>query len=177
MKYLKVIIVLLLVFAAGISIGVVATRYVIKRDIRKAVLQPELVRLRIERELTRELSFTPAQQTQLDSILVKLQQDITKARKDRLPRIRPIFTEAQRHINDLLTPEQLEKFERYQAENGVFSFGAAQGQGQGQNFPRLQKLKKFRENMQNNNQPPSSAPPSQPAPPSPAAQPSPPSSE
>jgi hypothetical protein len=173
MKYLKVIVVLLLVFAAGISIGVVATRYVIKRDIRKAVLQPELVRLRIERELTRELSLTPAQQAQLDAILVKLQQDIAKARKERMPRIRPFFTTAQRSINDMLTPDQLEKFERYQAENGVFSFGAAQGQGQ--NFPRLQKLKKLRENMQQNqSQPPASTP--APAQPAPAPQP-PPSSE
>jgi len=155
MKYLKVIIVLLLVFAAGISIGVVGTRYVIKRDIRKAILQPELVRLRVERELTRELSLTPVQQTQLDAILIKLQQDIAKARKERTPRIRPIFAEAQRRINDMLTPEQLEKFERYQAENGVFSFGAAQGQ----NYPRLQKLRKLRESMQQN-QPksPASAP-------------------
>lgn len=164
MKYLKAIIVLLLVFAAGISIGVVATRYVIKRDIRKAIVNPELVRLRVGRELTRELALTPPQQNQLDHILIRLQQDIAKARKEeRMPRIRPFFVEAQRRINDMLTPEQLEKFERYQAENGVFSFGAAQGQGQ--NYPRLQKLKKLRESLQQNQpKPPASTPPAQPQP-------------
>jgi hypothetical protein len=169
MKYLKPIILLLLVFVAGISIGVVGTRYVIKRDIRQAITRPELVRLRIERELTRELSLAPEQQTKLDQILLNLQQDIAKARKERMPRIRPIFIEAQRRVNEMLTPDQQEKFERYQAEYGFFSLGGqGQGQGQGQNFPRLQKLKKLREGLQNN-QPPSPAPtgpPAQPPPPS-----------
>lgn len=171
MKYLKAIIVLLLVLAAGISIGVVATRYVIKRDIRKAVLQPELVRLRILRELTRELSLTSPQQTQLEQILINLQQNITKARKERNFRIRPIFAEAQRQIHEMLTPEQQEKFERYQAEYGVFSFGTAQGQGSGQNFPRLQKLRKLRENLQNQPPPPAS-PSAQPPPAAPTSEPS-----
>lgn len=143
MKYLKPIIVLVLVFIAGISVGVVVTRSIIKRDIRKVILNPELVRLRVARELTRELALNPAQQTQLDQILARLQHEIAKARKERNLRIRPFFVEAQRRINEILTPGQQEKFERYQAENGIFSFGAAQGQGQ--NFPRLQKLKKLRD--------------------------------
>ncbi|MFT3783985.1 MAG: hypothetical protein QM790_18390 [Nibricoccus sp.] len=154
MKYLKAIIVLLLVFSAGISVGVVATRTIIKRDIRRAVLQPELVRLRVERELTRELTLSPEQQTKLDGILVKFQQDIAKARKEKNFRIRPFFADATRQINEMLTPEQLEKFERYQAENGVFSFGSAQGQ----NYPRLQKLRKLRDNMQRQNSSPAPSP-------------------
>lgn len=161
MKYLKATIVLLLVFAAGISVGSVVTRYVIKRDIRKAILNPEIVRLRVARELTRELELNPGQQVQLEHILVQLQQDIAKARKERNLRIRPLFAHAQRRIHEMLTPEQQEKFERYQAENGFFSLGNAQGQGQnpGQNLQRLQKLRKLRESMQNNNQspPPSSS--------------------
>jgi len=168
MKYFKPIIVLFLVFTAGISIGVVGTRYVVKRNIRQAITRPELVRLRVEHELTRELSLTPEQQTKLDGILTGLQQDIAKARKERMPRIRPIFAEAQSRINEILTPDQLEKFERYQTEYGFFSLGG-QGQGQGQNFPRLQKLKKLREGLQNNQPSPAAATP-------PAAQP-PPSTE
>ena len=172
MKYLKPIIVLVLVFIAGISVGVVATRYVIKRDIRRAITQPEMVRLRIERELTRELSLDATQQLKLDEILATMQQEIAKARKERQPRLRPIFADAQRHIHEMLTPDQQEKFDRYQAEYGVFSFG---GQGQGQNFPRLQKLKKFREGNQSS-PPPATQQPAQ-TPPATQPQPPPPSSE
>ena len=144
MKYLKPILLLLLVFIAGICVGVVGTRVVVKRNIRQAIRQPELVRLRIERELTRELALDAAQQNKLDEILVNLQRDIAKARAERQPRFRAIFADAQRHINEILTPEQLQKFEKYQAEYGIFSFG-----GQGQNFPRLQRLKNLRDGNQN----------------------------
>lgn len=181
MKYLKAIVVLLLVLAAGICIGVVGTRYVIKRDIRRLVLQPELVRLRLERELTREVDLNPNQQAQLDAILVKFQQDIANARKDRTIRVRPLFVEANRRIHEILTPDQQEKYERYIAENGFFSFGGAQIQSQGQNLPRLQKLKKLREIQLRNQTPAQPASPAQPTspPPVPASEPTPagPSSE
>jgi hypothetical protein len=157
MKYLKPIIVLVLVFIAGISVGVVVTRTIIKRDIRRAIVQPELVRLRIERELTRELVLNAAQQRKLDEILITMQQEIAKARKEGQPRLRPILAGAQQRLNEILTPEQQEKFEKYQAEYGVFSFG-----GQGQNFPRLQKLKKLRD--ANQSSPPPTPQPAQPAP-------------
>jgi hypothetical protein len=172
MKYLKPIIVLVLVFIAGISVGVVATRTIIKRDIRRAIVQPEMVRLRIERELTRELSLNAAQQIKLDEILLTMQQEIATARKERQPHLRPILANAQKRLSEILTPEQQEKFEKYQAEYGVFSFG---GQGQGQNFPRLQKLKKLREGNQSIPTPapqtPAQTPPAtQPQPPPPSSE-------
>ncbi len=144
MKNLKAILLLLLVFIAGITVGSVATRYFIKRDIRRAVVRPELVRLRIERELTRELDLTPAQQTRLGNILVTLQQDIARARKERNHRIRPIFQQAQNSIHEMLNQTQQEKFERYLAEYGIFSLGNRPDAGQ--HFPRLQKLKEMRNN-------------------------------
>lgn len=152
MKYLKPIVLLLLVFIAGISIGVVGTRYVIRRDIRQAIRKPEFVRLRIERELTRELALDAIQRAKLDEILVNLQQEIAKARAERQPRIRPLLSDTQRRLNEILTPEQQLKFEKYQAEYGLFSLG-----GQGQNFPRLQKLRKLRE--ENRTSPPQPPPP------------------
>jgi len=140
MKYLKPIVLLLLVFMAGISVGVVGTRYEIRRSIRQAVRQPELVRLRIERDLTRELALDPAQQTKLDEILVDTQQQVTIARQERLPRFRAILAETQKRISEILTPEQRQKFEKIQAEYGLFA-----PRGQGSVFPRLQKLRNRQE--------------------------------
>lgn len=139
MKYLKPIVVLLLIFIAGIAVGVVGTRYVVKRNIREAVRQPEKVRLRIKRELARELSLDAAQQTKLDGVLINLQQEIAKVRTERQPNFRPILADTQRGITELLTPEQQLKFEKYVAEYGLFSLG------NGQSFPRNQKPKKPRE--------------------------------
>jgi len=140
MKYLKPIVLLLLVFLAGISVGVVGTRYEIRRSIRQAVRQPELVRLRIERDLTRDLNLDPAQQAKLDEILVNTQQQVATARQERQPRFRAIFAETQKRISEILTPEQRQKFEKLQAEYGLFS-----PRGQGSIFPRLQKLRNRQE--------------------------------
>lgn len=136
MKYLKPIILVLLVFAAGVSVGVVGTRYEIRRSIRQAVRHPELVRLRIERSLTRELALTPDQQGKLDEILVSMQQDIAIARQERLPRFRLILADTQKRISDILTPEQREKFDKLQTEYGLFTPGA-----QGPGLQRLQRLR------------------------------------
>jgi anti-sigma factor ChrR (cupin superfamily) len=136
MKYLKPILLILLVFAAGISVGVVSTRYVIRRSIQQAVRRPELVRLRIEQSLTRELDLNPEQQGKLDEILVAMQQDIAMARKEHLPRFRLILVDTQKRIAEILTPEQREKFEKLQADYGLFTPGA-----QGQGLQRLQRLR------------------------------------
>ena len=140
MKYLKPIVLLLLVFLAGNSVGVVGTRYEIRRSIRQAVRQPELVRLRIERDLTRELALDPTQQAKLDEILVNTQQQVATARQERQPRFRAILAETQKRISEILTPEQRQKFEKIQAEYGLFS-----PRGQGSIFPRLQKLRNRQE--------------------------------
>jgi len=140
MKYLKPILLLLLVFAAGICVGVVSTRVVIRRTIRQAIRQPELVRLRIERDLTRELDLDPTQQTKLDEILVSTQQQIAIARQEHLPRFRAIFADTQKRIADILNPEQRVKFEKIQAEYGISVPGS-----QGTLFPRLQKLRNRRD--------------------------------
>ena len=136
MKYLKPIILVLLVFAAGISVGVVSTRYVIRRSIQQAVRRPELVRLRIERSLTRELDLNPDQQGKLEEILVAMQQEIATARQAHLPRFRLILADTQKCISEILTPEQREKFEKLQAEYGLFTPGA-----QGPGLQRLQRLR------------------------------------
>ena len=140
MKYIKPIILILLVFAAGICVGIVSTRYVIRRSIQQAVRRPELVRLRIENNLTRELDLNPDQQGKLDEILVTMQQEIAMARQEHLPRFRLILADTQKRISEILTPEQREKFEKIQAEYGLFTPGA-----QGPLFQRLQKLKNRRE--------------------------------
>jgi exonuclease VII small subunit len=144
MKYLKPIIVLILVFIAGICVGAVGTRFAIKRYIQQAVRKPELVRLRIERDLTRELSLDAAQQTKLEEILIDFQRGVAKARAEHQPRVRPLLAEARQRINDILTPEQQKKFEQLQAEYGVFSFGTANP-----TFPRLQRLRELREQNKN----------------------------
>lgn len=151
MKYLKPIILLVLVFAAGIAVGVVYTRYETRRTIRQAVRQPELVRQRIVRDLTRQLNLDSTQQAKVDEILLSVQHQIANARKERLPRIRPIFADAQKRISDLLTPEQRLKFEAIQSDFGFLSPGGNKGSA----FPLLQKLKNRREEAA----PPPPAPP------------------
>jgi len=141
MKYLKPIILLVLVFAAGIAVGVVATRFSIRNSIKQAVQQPTMVRFRIVRDLSRQLDLDVSQQTKLDEILISTQQQIATARKERFPRYRLIFADTQKRVSEMLTPEQRVKFEKIQSEYGLLSPGGSKGSA----FPLLQKLRNRRE--------------------------------
>ena len=141
MKYLKPIILLVLVFAAGIAVGVVYTRYETRRTIRDAIRQPEMVRTRIVRDLARQLDLDAVQRTKIDEILISTQQQIATAKKERFPRYRLIFADTQYRISEILTPDQRVKFEKIQSEFGFLSPGSNKGSA----FPLLQKLKNRRE--------------------------------
>lgn len=154
MKYLKPLILLVLVFAAGIAVGIVYTRYETRRTIRQAVRQPEMLRLRIVNDLTRQLGLDPTQQSKLDEILISFQQQIATAKKERPPRLRPIFAENQKRIAEILTPEQRLKFEKIQSEFGFLS----PANNKGSAFPLLQKLRNRREELQQQQTPPPPAP-------------------
>ena len=112
MKTLKIVAGLLLVFTAGMVVGVVGTRIVIRRVIRQTIKNPGLVRDGIERNLTRKLKLNPTQHAQVEEILTDSQKQMRELRSQFQPQFLTILTNSHDKISAVLKPEQREKFEK-----------------------------------------------------------------
>lgn len=117
MKRSKVWLVLVLVFLAGFAGGILATRLAVRHFVREAISHPELIRNKIERELDRTVRLTPDQRTQVHAILVDSQQQLQAVRREFQPQFSSVIRETRARISKVLTPEQQERFEKFQAEN------------------------------------------------------------
>ena len=120
MKYLKLVLLLALVFVAGLCVGVVGTRVAVRNFIRQAIVNPDFLRQTSERDLTRKLKLDAAQQIQVRKILGQAQNDIKGLRDEFLPKLGTMLTKTNTDIAAVLTAEQRNKFEQIQAENKAF---------------------------------------------------------
>jgi len=109
--------VLALVFFAGIVLGVVATRVVVRSYLQAAIAHPERVQSLIERNLARKLRLDGGQRAELTAILSDARGDLHKLRVQYQPQAAEILRQADGRITKLLTPEQLERYEKLKQEN------------------------------------------------------------
>jgi|SRR6266536_271832 len=112
MKNFKSWLLLLLVFFAGVSVGVVGTGAVVRQVVRRIASNPDLVRERIGRELERKLDLSAEQRTKVRQVLLKSHERIKSLRREFQPRFFAIVEQAEADISATLTPEQREKFQR-----------------------------------------------------------------
>jgi hypothetical protein len=117
MKNFKSILLLALMFLAGVVIGVVATRSVVRHVVREAILHPEKAQAVMERNFTRRLRLDDGQQVKLHQILSDAHGQLKDLRQQYRPQLVEIFSNANGQIIALLTPEQQRRFERLQLEN------------------------------------------------------------
>ncbi len=120
MKRFKPWLVLMLVFAAGMVVGIVGTRIGVRLYLLRMLRNPVLVRERIERDLVKRLQLTPEQQPKVHQILVDSQGRIRDLRREFQPQFAAILKDAQDQIDAQLTPEQRLRFEKYRERNGRF---------------------------------------------------------
>ena len=113
----KVWLLLALVFFAGFAGGMAVTRVQVRHFVRQAIANPEVVRVRIERDLNRNLRLNRKQREQVRQILADSHRQLQELRRDYQPRFGAITQSARQEIAAVLTPEQREKFEQYQREN------------------------------------------------------------
>jgi Spy/CpxP family protein refolding chaperone len=110
----------MLVFVAGVVVGVVGTRVVTRVVIRRAINHPELVRERIEHDLVRKLRLDADQQAKVHQVLLDSQKQLRELRLEFQPELASILSSASTNISSVLTPEQREKFEKLREENRHF---------------------------------------------------------
>ena len=116
MKTIKVIGVLVLIFVAGFSGGVVATRMVVRHMVREARRNPEtpqVLRTNIEQSLFRTLQLSPEKRKQVHEIL----RDSRDRRRPILDQFQPqldaLTIETRSNIFATLTPEQQKRFKEF----------------------------------------------------------------
>ena len=117
MKRFKVWLLLALVFVAGFAGGVVATRITVRHFVRDAIANPDMLRNRIQRDLNRNLRLNGKQRERVREILTASQSRLQDLRREFRPQFDVIVEGSSKDISDVLTPEQRERFEKYQAEH------------------------------------------------------------
>jgi Spy/CpxP family protein refolding chaperone len=117
MKTFKLILVLALVFFAGVVIGVVGTRAVVRRAVQQALLHPEKIQADIERRMTRQLRLDNSQQAKLHDILSGSHAQFDDLRGKYVPQVVSILNQANGQITAMLTPEQQARFEEMKRKN------------------------------------------------------------
>jgi Spy/CpxP family protein refolding chaperone len=117
MKTFKSLLLLALVFFAGLVVGVVATRAVVRHVVQQAVLHPEKVQTMIERKLARRLRLDSRQEVKLHEILSDAHGQLKDLRQEYRPQFAEIVSNANEQITAILTPEQQARFEKLKQEN------------------------------------------------------------
>jgi len=117
MKVFKSLLLLALVFFAGIVIGVVGTRVVVRHAVQQAVLHPERVQAVIERNLARRLRLDGGQQAKLHEILSEAHGQLKDLRREYQPQVIVVVSNTEQQIDAILTPGQQARFEKLKEEN------------------------------------------------------------
>lgn len=124
MKTFKVIGLLVLVFLAGFSGGVVVTHLFVQGIVDYTMAHPEKARTRVEQNvelnLNRQLHLTPQQREQIRQILKDSRDRTRTVREEFQPKFNAVVLETRSNIVAVLNPEQKERFEQFLSNNRQF---------------------------------------------------------
>ena len=113
MKNWKSLLLLALVFFAGMAMGVVGTRMVVRHVVQQAIAHPERMQLLMERNLTRRLRLDNEQQVKLHTILTDARGQLRGLRQEFQPQAAAVLRDTDGKITALLTPEQQARYEKF----------------------------------------------------------------
>ena len=128
MKTFKLLLLVALVFSAGVVAGVVGTRIVVRRAMGEIISHPEAVQLRVERNLALRLRLDDGQRAKLHEIMSDTHGQLKGLRQEYRPKVILALSNANDQITALLTPEQLKRFEKWKGENHPLLENIKQGQ-------------------------------------------------
>ena len=117
MKIFKSLLLVALVFLAGVVAGVVGTRIVVRQVMGEVIAHPETVPPRVERNLAFRLRLDSGQRVKLHEIMSGTHGQLKDLRQEYRPRVILVLSNANNQITALLTPEQLARFEKWKKEN------------------------------------------------------------
>ena len=112
MKQTKSILLLLLVFTAGVVMGVVGTRAVLRHAIRQTIAHPDRAQLILEAEVSRRLRLDDDQQAKLHDIMAQAHLQMREIRQQMRPQTQLVVSNVNAQISAMLTPEQSHRYEK-----------------------------------------------------------------
>jgi hypothetical protein len=121
MKQWKSILLLIIVFCAGVAAGVVGTRTAMRHFMRQAMSQPERAQNFVERDLAWKLHLEQPQRVKLHEVLVETRGQLHDLRQQIQPQTILIVSNANAQIAAMLTPEQQAVFEQFKQDNILFA--------------------------------------------------------
>jgi hypothetical protein len=111
---------LLLVFVAGMVVGVVGTRMVIRQVANAMLKNPDTARgifqMQMELRLARRLHLGPVQRERVREILSEMQGQMKLINQETQPRRAQVITNAEAQIDLVLNPDQKAEFEKLKDE-------------------------------------------------------------
>jgi hypothetical protein len=116
MKRLKPILLLVVVFLAGIVVGATATRVAVKKFVDRVVNRPEAIQRSVERDLTRKLHLRAEQQAKVHDITMRAMEQMKTLRDEFHPRLTEIITRSEQEVRAVLDEEQKQKFDKFVRE-------------------------------------------------------------
>jgi hypothetical protein len=117
MKNWKSILLLVLVFVAGIGVGVVGTRTVVRHFVQRAIAHPERFQAFIEKEMKWKLRLDDSQQVKLHEILTDSRGQMRDLREQIHPQMVLVWSNTDSQISAMLTPEQQTRYEKFKEAN------------------------------------------------------------
>ena|ERR1700744_2117037 len=127
MKSFKSILLLALVFLAGMVAGVAGARAIARHAEQVAINNPERAQQIIERNLSRRLRLNADQQAQLHVIMTGARGQMVALRQEYRPQIETIYQQTDAKITGLLTPAQQARYEKIRQEEHVLFRPLRQG--------------------------------------------------
>ena len=117
MRNFKSILLLCLVFTAGVVVGIVGTRSMVRHAIRQSMAHPEQAQKILEINISRRLRLDNNQQAQLHDILADAHFQMRKIRLQTRPQTLTVISNVNLQISGMLTPEQERRYERLKKLN------------------------------------------------------------
>jgi hypothetical protein len=118
MKNFKPILLLALVFIAGVVIGAVANRSFVRHAVRQTALHPDMAQKVFEQQVDHRLRLDNDQQAKLHDIFATAHLKTREIRLEIRPEMLQVASNIDLQISAMLTAEQMRRYKELKTENG-----------------------------------------------------------
>lgn len=109
---LRPVLLLCVVFVAGVIVGATATRVAVKKFVDRVINRPDAIQQTIERDLTRKLKLRPEQRQRVHEIATRCTQEMKSLRAEFQPKLNGIIAKSEQEVRAILDEDQKVKFDR-----------------------------------------------------------------
>jgi hypothetical protein len=118
MKNFKPILLLALVFIAGVVIGAVANRSLVRHAVRQSINHPDMVQTAFEQQMDHRLRLDNDQQAKLHDIFATAHLKMREIQLQVRPQTAQVASNVDLQVSGMLDADQLRRYQELKSENG-----------------------------------------------------------